>query len=259
MRRQNGWILILLLLAVLLGAAPCLGHSPRSLVSRARSDMRSLATAIESYYVDHSVYPPAMEGEQLPPLLTTPVAYLTSLPHDPHRATREIRADSYAEYLLKIPVPGRSRVPYWILILLFGLLAAIFSWRAWTSRAGTDRARLAAFASIAALGFVTFGPYISGSVSNWLRFDWFGMRYSKRIRENPPEGSYTGFLYHVQPDEPRWIIQGIGPDHERSMGKPSEDVWGETFYKSPLHPIVEYAYDPTNGIASAGDIFRFQH
>ncbi len=71
----------------------------RAKVSRVESDMRSVATALESYYVDHNRYPFPVEDEDhdhdhghdhdhpefeglLPPGLTTPVAYTTSLPID---------------------------------------------------------------------------------------------------------------------------------------------------------------------------------
>jgi hypothetical protein len=71
--------------------------SKRSPLSRARSDMRSLATGLESYFIDHEVYPAGAPfrdmvpgtaselprtGEHLltpPPSLTTPVSYLTHL------------------------------------------------------------------------------------------------------------------------------------------------------------------------------------
>lgn len=71
----------------------------RSKVSRAKADMRSYATAIESYHVDHNEYPvPADElGDpildlvagpdgfetKMPVILTTPVAYMTSLIEEP--------------------------------------------------------------------------------------------------------------------------------------------------------------------------------
>ncbi len=72
----------------------------RSKVSRAKSDMRSVATGLESYHVDHTRYPPAHAStstdryivssqyrtinpriQRLVPL-TTPIAYLTSVPQD---------------------------------------------------------------------------------------------------------------------------------------------------------------------------------
>lgn len=79
--------------------------SVRSKVSRTRADMRSMATAIESYYVDWNRYPawsddpgsnirgPELDGERRPSFMasspeghargiTTPIAYLTRYPED---------------------------------------------------------------------------------------------------------------------------------------------------------------------------------
>jgi prepilin-type N-terminal cleavage/methylation domain-containing protein len=74
----------------------------RSKISRVKSDLRTLATALESYYVDYNSYTCRnTEGENpyLPNtdpypywtgfrMLTTPVGYITSLPRDPFGATR---------------------------------------------------------------------------------------------------------------------------------------------------------------------------
>lgn len=66
----------------------------RAKVSRVQSDMRSVSTAFESYMVDNNQYPPSLARSPLaqpsPPnvssidtrLLTTPIAYITSLPLD---------------------------------------------------------------------------------------------------------------------------------------------------------------------------------
>lgn len=65
----------------------------RSKVSRTRSDLRSLANALELYHVDNRNYPPArsycagfMESSgdyfMCPPEVTTPVAYISNLPMD---------------------------------------------------------------------------------------------------------------------------------------------------------------------------------
>jgi prepilin-type N-terminal cleavage/methylation domain-containing protein len=73
----------------------------RSKVSRTRADMRSLATALESYAVDHNKYAFYLNSadpdypnynrtassderyeHKVPFSLTTPVAYITSLPND---------------------------------------------------------------------------------------------------------------------------------------------------------------------------------
>jgi len=66
----------------------------RSKVSRAKSDVRSIAIALESYYVEHNNYPlmrepgfiggpPAIQGSELkwwyiPNVLSTPIGYLTT-------------------------------------------------------------------------------------------------------------------------------------------------------------------------------------
>ena len=74
----------------------------RSKISRCRADMRSVANALESYIVDHNKYPPMSDmgpdstwslwqdigsgGDdhaKTPSYLTTPNAYITSLPFDP--------------------------------------------------------------------------------------------------------------------------------------------------------------------------------
>lgn len=65
----------------------------RSKVSRAKADMRTIATALESYAVDNNRYPVAYNFELAIPTpknprilrllpLTTPISYLTSLPQD---------------------------------------------------------------------------------------------------------------------------------------------------------------------------------
>lgn len=80
----------------------------RSKVARAEAEMRQIATALETYYIDNNVYPPgsgvdadedldgtwkALQASTVTSvggvasiLLTTPVAHLTSLPKDPFRA-----------------------------------------------------------------------------------------------------------------------------------------------------------------------------
>ncbi|MBI1785011.1 prepilin-type N-terminal cleavage/methylation domain-containing protein [Candidatus Sumerlaeota bacterium] len=56
----------------------------RAKVSRAKADMRTMATGIEAFYTDNNQYPDLVNiltGK----FLTTPIAYLTSLPEDVFR------------------------------------------------------------------------------------------------------------------------------------------------------------------------------
>lgn len=63
----------------------------RSKASRTKADLRTLATGLEAYRVDNNTYPyVTFVGQPLPERLarvgsnlTSPVAYLSSLPHDP--------------------------------------------------------------------------------------------------------------------------------------------------------------------------------
>ncbi|CAN5479113.1 hypothetical protein BH09SUM1_BH09SUM1_10200 [soil metagenome] len=93
----------------------------RAKVARAKADMRSLATALESYAVDHNHYPwpgddagvtlPSSGGVEffetkLPTTITTPIAYITSRPSEPFKnknETEEKPQYHYAsrEYLFK--------------------------------------------------------------------------------------------------------------------------------------------------------------
>jgi prepilin-type N-terminal cleavage/methylation domain-containing protein len=128
MRKSQGFTLIELLIVVAIIAILAAIAIPnfleaqiRAKVSRCHSDMRSLATALESYFVDNNTYPPmgwnvdttpdalkqALEdncagrtfrirsgdpgdGENDFHTLTTPVAYITSYPPDPFATTKGI-------------------------------------------------------------------------------------------------------------------------------------------------------------------------
>jgi prepilin-type N-terminal cleavage/methylation domain-containing protein len=90
----------------------------RSKVSRCRADMRSVATALESYVIDYNKYPPMSDkgpastwslwqdigagGDdhaRTPSYLTTPQAYITTLPFDPFIPLSTL---SGAEYIINI-------------------------------------------------------------------------------------------------------------------------------------------------------------
>jgi type II secretion system protein G len=68
----------------------------RAKISRAKADMRSLNTALEAYRVDYNQYPPDVDSGAYPRMhddwgnelasyhmITTPVAYMTTIPRDP--------------------------------------------------------------------------------------------------------------------------------------------------------------------------------
>lgn len=69
----------------------------RSKVARTKSDLRTIATALEAYHVDNKAYPQAaaiFPPQRLHPL-TSPVAYITSLPIDPFAGGGPMRVYFY--------------------------------------------------------------------------------------------------------------------------------------------------------------------
>jgi prepilin-type N-terminal cleavage/methylation domain-containing protein len=173
----------------------------RSKVSRARADMRSITTAIEAYAVDNvNKYPWVWSrwpypGYALPqgPVaslgmygygMTTPVAYLTSIPLDPFGGTKE-PDDPYAQMNV-------SR-DYWY----------------WTEA--------------------------------WaLRQSWAGAWAAQGhwpITTGPGQGSYA-----------KWALYSKGPDRRWAFTGPPGVLEVDDPYT--------YAYDPTNGTVSIGNIVR---
>ncbi len=70
----------------------------RSKVSRAKADMRSVATALEAYRTDNNNYPPITQlpGYNVPKNLTTPISYISSVPLDPFGEV--VKDDLYYPY-----------------------------------------------------------------------------------------------------------------------------------------------------------------
>lgn len=90
LRRPRAFTLIELLIVIaiiaiiaIIALVNFLEAQTRGKTTRAKADMRSLATALESYYVDHNAYPPpASNGSgQRMWRLSTPIAYIS----DPQR------------------------------------------------------------------------------------------------------------------------------------------------------------------------------
>jgi type II secretion system protein G len=81
-------LIVVAIIAILAGIAVpnFLEAQVRSKVARTESDLRAIATGLEMYRVDNTSYPVATLFTALPDRLkgiTTPIAYITSIPEDP--------------------------------------------------------------------------------------------------------------------------------------------------------------------------------
>lgn len=112
----KGFTLIELLIAVAIiailaaiGLPNFLEAQTRAKVSRAKTDMRTIATALESYHTDNHAYPQAV---LVPPdlrllVLTSPIPYLSALPNDPFNTKRAFRGNVYNYGAMPIQIASR--------------------------------------------------------------------------------------------------------------------------------------------------------
>lgn len=96
----------------------------RSKCSRVKADMRTIATAMESYAVDNNKYPPNYDSGFYPGMptndesltfaaLTTPIAYAVSAPRDVFRPDpQELSRGNYFEYVASDSVLGLTNGKY---------------------------------------------------------------------------------------------------------------------------------------------------
>ena len=94
----------------------------RSKVARAQADMRSLATALETYRVDSNTYPPDGDDREGAPnfdaalllrVLTTPISYINNLPEDPfHPYNHEFDPESGVSQAMSMLFPGNPPYTY---------------------------------------------------------------------------------------------------------------------------------------------------
>lgn len=113
---------------------------------RVRADMRSLSTAIETYFLDHGVYPVSGEFETVPSSITTPVSYSASLPKDIYKMYGNSENSGGSLYNFGLFI-------FFIFVGLFSILAvvAIRKKRPWNV---ADY--FSTFASPTVLGFLLF-------------------------------------------------------------------------------------------------------
>ncbi|MCX7015086.1 MAG: prepilin-type N-terminal cleavage/methylation domain-containing protein [Candidatus Sumerlaeota bacterium] len=91
----------------------------RAKVSRVKSDLRTIATALETYAVDNNCYPPvpAVIGPRYRNLcpLTTPIAYISSVPRDPFNSVDPYGVEGCRTGVYAYGATPRTGPSIWIL------------------------------------------------------------------------------------------------------------------------------------------------
>jgi hypothetical protein len=215
----------------------------RARISRVRSDLRSIAIALDAYRLDHQVFPPALEGDELPwPLLTTPVAYLSASFDDREKTTVVIQG---------LPAVWRNVIHHFPTVLLAVLTVSVlvFLLIRYLRLAAQGRASgLAGLAIIALLLAVSLLAVPTDTGPLWGLGTYTAPSHAF-------DGQYKSFTYGT--DRRSFLLQGIGPDLRRDVTDLRHAPWPVSGEYSPIWDfMIINAYDPTNGARSAGDIFR---
>ena len=97
-------LIVVLIIAILAAIAipNFMEFQTRAKVSRVKSDIRTMATGVEAYCVDEGTYPASMADNGTGIyyglfLLTTPIAYLSTIPRDPF-GDKEVFGEKYKDY-----------------------------------------------------------------------------------------------------------------------------------------------------------------
>jgi type II secretion system protein G len=190
----------------------------RSKVSRAKADIRTIATALESYAVDYNKYPPTpFWGSSgvlrvIPNQLSTPVAYITTANFQDVFLDNTIDAFEY-------PSPS-----YWC--------------------NGNTGALAVSWSPCTGSGCSVYEPQDPTAGHRYF--------YQSNIDPRRSPGTQAALLEFSVPSQGAWIMASLGPDRVRNAA-----LAGTSCEINP-NVDVYMPYDPTNGTVSDGDIIRTQ-
>jgi type II secretion system protein G len=196
----------------------------RSKVSRVKADQRSIATAIEAYYVDNNRYPAAcafsgntnrvLFGGVPAGSITTPIAYMTSIPGDP-----------WSTFLDAATKSNPGDLPFGYDKAGFG-----FNFSGAFGQPGTWSQMTTSSSPSDGVGFVVQLP----------------ADFAKGLSAN---GAVTVTTRDVNKTPLRWALWSIGPTNNLPPQRQGDQARSRF--------IVDCRYDPTNGTVSAGYILRY--
>lgn len=236
-------------------------------VNLTNTNMRSLAAALENYHTDHGMYPKPIGGAEFrldTAALTTPVAYVSPFVNiDNNKETMKIssRGEFFSYLLANVP----AGLVLWLagslcfLAGLIGIAAGLrkmdrLYWTSWRIGIIVFYLPVIVFFSVAWNVFlrtqkIEYAYYDKDESS--LSAGLFGN--SIYIVRNPQwKDRYLGFHYFSDGHN-HWVLQSVGPDGRldfHNLDKLAKDA------KADREILQGNTYDPSNGIQSAGDIFR---
>ncbi|MDX2174947.1 MAG: prepilin-type N-terminal cleavage/methylation domain-containing protein [Candidatus Sumerlaeia bacterium] len=189
----------------------------RSKISRVKSDMRTLATGIESYYVDNNYYPKGTDDQWSV--------------RDPDDVTTLSGNTTAAAVLERLSTP--------ISYLTSGALQDPF----------TSFSRVRPSKTTGA-GFTQETP-ITG-------VDQELARYYKYTAFTPGQGAFVSALVTRPETTAKWAwgTWSPGPEGKYVQLRGSNLLASAPFGAPEIGAILDWAYDPTNGTASRGNIWR---
>jgi len=211
------------------------GRGSGSGVSPVRTDMRSVATALETYYLDFGVYPPAEGDEFLSHHLTTPNVYISKLPPDYFKVNKYF---PYHRSHIWIVIVFCTTISIYVVYLLKMkiLTQGISLWK--------KTGMLLSLAGVYILLFFLF-PIKEFQKRRIVRY------------ENHTEIEYR-FNYATDADS-FFLIQSVGLDGDRDLKDMQKFLDEQNDIKSlRVELITKYSYDSTNGTISSGDVFRMK-
>lgn len=287
------WVLAGFLLGILLFLAPAYATQIRTPVQTANAEMRNMAVALESYAIDHGVYPPGQPyvGDLDETLhLTTPTVYTSSIPDDPRYGSWEARRALMANK------------PY---AAFLGVLVLAGLWFVWFRRLEESREARALEASLlwiagglgALLASLEFDPWHTAFYQQYwpllggMVFGYLWWEFARSVRKVAGRevmmapimplllvfslllnggfelmmqrkldamGPWPRYYQYATDGRSWWIMQSTGPDRDYDYDLTT--TFGEpALWKTPrgLEDLHTHRYDPSNGTASSGDIFRY--
>ena len=234
-----GYLFTLVLICLALSMTPHISNEVilTGNVSWTRADQRSLATAIESYRLDHGVYPIPEAGGFVPNSITTPVAYFTKVPADFFKVTYSPSTIYDYFILLKMKIT--------LLVILIPLILIYCKSINSLITSGSTERKLILYIPLAlCFVYLVFNNYK------------FLTEVFPRARLQKANAHIVSNRMGYATIDNLWVLHSWGPLQVPLLDNPSGLLYPGITPEELKNRVNALSYDPTNGATSQGDIFR---